>query len=149
MIHPAILWATGIALVSSLFEEEKTKKVFISFDFDNDEFLRTALVGQAKHPKTPFKIVDRSLKQHLSGDWKTKVKGRIDRADLVIVLCGQKTHKATGVADEVLMAQELNKPYFLLKGYSDKKCTKPTTAKSVDKLHNWTWENLKKLIDEA
>lgn len=122
------------------------KKTFISFDYDNDEFLRTALVGQSKNPDTPFEIVDRSVKEALSGDWKTKVKGRIQRADLVVIMCGEQTHTAKGVAVELAMAQELGKPYFLLKGYSERACTKPTTAKSTDKMYNWTWDNLKILV---
>lgn len=125
------------------------KKTFISFDYDNDAFLKEALVGQAKNPDTPFKIVDQSLKEPLSGDWKTKIRPRIERSDVVVVMCGQKTHTATGVAAEVQIAQELNKPYFLLKGYADKTCTLPTSAKTSDKMYNWTWDNLKKLIGGA
>ncbi|OFZ81284.1 MAG: hypothetical protein A2583_16010 [Bdellovibrionales bacterium RIFOXYD1_FULL_53_11] len=124
-----------------------TKTAFISFDFDNDEFLRTALVGQAKNDDTPFNIVDRSLREPLSGDWREKIKGRIQRSDLVIVMCGENTHLATGVATELKIAQEIKKPYFLLQGYADKTCTKPTTALSTDKMYNWTWSNLKALID--
>jgi hypothetical protein len=146
MAHPA-LWVGGIALFAYyLLEEEPVKKVFISFDFDNDEFLRTALVGQAKNPDSPFEIADRSLKEPLPGDWKAKVKGRMERTDLVVVMCGQRTHTATGVAAEVTIAQELGKPYFLLKGYSDKVCTSPSSARSSDRMYKWTWDNLKTLI---
>ncbi|WP_373998466.1 TIR domain-containing protein [Bdellovibrio bacteriovorus] len=148
-IHPAF-WVVGIVTcLTTLTEKEKVKKVFISFDFDNDSFLKDALVGQAKNPDTPFKIHDQSLKEPLAGDWKTKIRPRIANADIVVVMCGQKTHTASGVAAELQIAQELNKPYFLLKGYSDKKCTFPTTAASQDKMYNWTWDNLKKLIGGA
>lgn len=125
------------------------KAAFISFDYDNDEFLRTGLVAQAKNPDSPFDIADRSIKEPLDGNWKEKAKGRIQRADLVIVLCGEKTHTAAGVASELKLAQELRKPYFLLKGYKDKNCTKPTPALSTDMIHDWTWPNLKALIDNA
>lgn len=126
------------------------KKAFISFDYENDEFLRTALVGQSNHPDSPFEIVDRSVKEHLVGDWKAKVKERIRRADLVIVICGQKTHTATGVAIELEITKELKKPYFLLKGYNDKDCFLPTSADpATDVLYKWNWENLKKLIGGA
>ena len=37
------------------------KRVFISFDFDHDEELRDALVGQAKNPGSPFSIADWSV----------------------------------------------------------------------------------------
>ncbi len=86
------------------------------------------------------------MKYHLTGDWKDKVKGRIERADQVAVLCGLSTHTATGVAAEVTIAQEVGKPYFLLAGYSDAANKKPTTALSTDKLYKWTWDNLKSLI---
>ena len=125
------------------------KSAFISFDYDHDDFLRMALVGQAKNPDTPFDIIDRSVKEHLSGDWKEKVKGRIQRADLVIVICGEYTHTATGVAVELQIAKDLFKPYFLLWGYSDKTCTQPTTAAITDKVYQWTWDGLKSLIAGA
>jgi hypothetical protein len=63
--------------------------------------------------------------------------------DLVIVLCGEHTHLATGVAAELSIAQSQRKPYFLLAAYSDKVRKKPTTAVSSDKIYNWTWPNLK------
>lgn len=125
------------------------KAAFISFDYDNDEFLRTALVGQSNLPDSPFTFYDRSVKEHLTGDWKAKVKGRIQRADLVIVLCGEKTHTAHGVATELAITREIGKPYFLLAGYADKYCTKPTTAHANDKVYKWTWDNLKALIGGA
>lgn len=125
------------------------KAAFISFDYDNDEFLRTALVGQADLTDSPFSFYDRSVKEHLTGDWKTKVKGRIQRADIVIVVCGEHTHKAQGVAVELAVAKELGKPYFLLAGYGDKNCTKPTSADANDKTYKWTWDNLKALVGGA
>lgn len=122
------------------------KRAFISFDFDHDQDLRLLLVGQAKHPDTPFDIQDASVKQHLPGDWKEKVRGRISRSDLTIVICGQFTHLADGVAAELLMTRDQQKPYFLLWGRTSKPCTKPTTALASDKIYQWTWDNLKSLI---
>ena len=122
------------------------KNAFISFDYDHDDFLRTALAGQAKHPDSPFDIIDRSVKEPLIGNWKEKVKGRIERADVVIVICGQHTHTSSGVAIELQIAKELKTPYFLLRGYSDKTCTRPTSASVYDTMHDWTRDNLKTLI---
>lgn len=144
-INPLIL-VGGALLAACFLEEEKVKKVFISYDFDNDSFLKEALVGQAENEDTPFQIIDQSLKEALTGDWKTKIRPRINRSDLVVVMCGQKTHTATGVAAELQIAQELGKPYFLLKGYGEKNCTRPTSATASDKMYSWTWDNLKALI---
>ena len=125
------------------------KRVFISFDFDHDEDLRNLLVGQAQHPDTPFEIKDRSLKESLTGDWKDNVRRRMDNVDLVIVICGEKTAMAAGVAAELTIARDKGKPYFLLWGRSDKTCIKPTSALESDKIYKWTWDNLKALIGGA
>lgn len=122
------------------------KRVFISFDYDNDEGAKTMLAGQAKHEDSPFDFKDASLKEPLTGDWKSKVRRRMDNIDVVIVLCGESTHTAKGVAAELEIAQEKAKEYFLLAAYSDTTCTKPTTALASDKMYNWTWDNLKILV---
>lgn len=125
------------------------KRAFISFDFDHDEDLRNLLAGQAKHPDTPFDIRDRSLKEPLTGDWKDKVRRRMDNVDVVIVICGEHTHTATGVATELAIAREAGKPYFLLWGRSERPCTKPQTALASDQVYKWTWDNLRALIGGA
>lgn len=124
-------------------------RAFIAFDYDYDEFLRTALVGQSKHPDTDFEIADWSVKVPFTGDWEKKVRDRIRRIDQMIVICGEHTHVAKGVATEVEIAQYEEKPYFLLWGYKDKQCYKPTTALSTDKIYEWTWVNLKSLVRGA
>ena len=125
------------------------KRVFISFDFDNDATLKEFLVGQSKLADSPFEFTDASVKKHLDGDWKEKVKGRISRSDLVVVICGTNTHTATGVAEELTITKELGKSYFLLWGYSGKTCTKPTTASTSDLIYEWKWDTLKQLIGGA
>ncbi len=104
------------------------------------------LVGQAKHPDTPFDIWDSSVKEHMTGDWEKKVREKIRNVDIVCVLCGTQTHTAAGVGIELEIAKDLRKEYFLLAGYKDKSCTKPTSATAADKLYDWTWDNLKTLI---
>ena len=125
------------------------KRAFISFDYDNDGAAKLLLAGQAKHPDTPFDFTDASVKDHLVGDWREKVRRRMGAVDVVIVLCGQSTHRASGVAAELAIAREKDKPYFLLAAYSDKTCTKPATALATDKVYNWTWDNLKALVGGA
>ena len=123
-----------------------SKRVFISFDYDHDADLKLLLVGQSKNADSPFEITDASVKEHLVGDWKDKVKGRINRADLVVVLCGLKTNSAAGVGIELEIARGLAKPYFLLAGRASGTNVKPSTALAADKLYDWTWPNLKALV---
>lgn len=122
------------------------KRVFISFDYDHDETLKTFLVGQSKHSDSPFELTDWSIKEAITGDWKAKARTRIRAVDIVVVICGENTDKATGVSAELTIAQEESISYFLLKGYSEKTCVKPKAAKSTDKMYAWTWDNLKILI---
>jgi hypothetical protein len=123
------------------------QRAFISFDFDNDARLKDLLVGQAKNPDSPFVIADWSIKEP-SADWKETARRRIRASGLVIVLCGKNMRTATGVAIELAIAQEERIPYFLLAGYTEGS-TKPTSAKSGDKLYKWTWDNLKALVGGA
>ena len=122
------------------------KRVFTSFDFDNDEDLRNLLVGQAKNEDSPFELSDWSVREAMTGDWKEKVRTRIRSCDLVIVICGEYTDTATGVNVELKITQEEKTPYFLLWGRSGKNCKKPKSALPTDKIYNWTWDNLKALI---
>ena len=122
------------------------KRAFISFDFDHDEDLRNLLVGQSRNDDSPFEIEDWSVKAEIPGDWKEKVRERIRRTDLTIVICGEYTDTAQGVADELTITREEDKPYFLLWGRKDKNCKKPKSAYDSDKIYEWTWDNLKLLI---
>lgn len=119
--------------------------VFISFDYDHDDNLKTLLVGQSKNPDSPFSIEDWSIKEP-SSDWKDKARTRIKRVDQVIVICGKHTDTASGVNAEVGIAREEKKPYFLLAGRADGANKRPTAALATDKMYKWTWDNLKALI---
>lgn len=121
------------------------KRVFISFDYDNDSTLKDFLVGQSRNSDSPFSIADWSIKQASPG-WEADARRRIRACDVVAVICGHNTNTATGVARELSIAQEEGIPYFLLAGYREGKSVKPTTAKPSDSTYNWTWDNLKILI---
>jgi len=120
-------------------------RVFISFDYDHDLDLKNLLVGQSKNPDSPFDIADWSIKDP-STDWKAKARQRIRSVDQVAVICGLHTDSAVGVSTEVEIAQEEEKPYFLLAGRATGENKKPKSAKPTDKIYTWTWENLKTLI---
>ncbi|GHI47572.1 TIR domain-containing protein [Streptomyces albidoflavus] len=124
------------------------KRVFVSFDYDYDKTLKNFLIGQAKNPDSPFEIHDWSIKE-ASPDWRGKARARIRASDVVIVICGEYTDEAVGVAIELKIAQEEEIDYFLLNGYSGKNGRRPSTVKATDKVYKWTWENLKLLVGGA
>lgn len=125
------------------------KRTFISFDYDYDIDLKNLLVGQSKNSDAPFEIVDMSIKEAIASNWKENARRRIKGCDVVVIICGTNTNKATGVSAELKIAQEENISYFCLKGRSDKKCVFPVGIKDTDKMYKWTWDNLKLLFNGA
>ena len=107
--------------------------------------MRKALIVGINNYDSPFEIADYSIKD-ASADWKDKARKRIKGCHVVAVICGEHTDTATGVSVEIKIAQDEGIPYFLLKGYADKTCKKPTAATSTDKVYPWTWDKLKILI---
>lgn len=120
-------------------------KVFVSFDFDNDKFLRDAIIGQAKNEDSPFEVSDYSLKEEApEKEWEAKARTAISRSDVFVVMLGPKTVDAPGVLKEVAMAQELDKKRFQLIGYSDG--SEDWAVPGGGRTYAWTWENLKSLL---
>jgi len=120
------------------------KRVFVSFDFDNDKTLKDFIVGQAKLPDSPFEIIDTSLREAASvATWEQKAKVAIGRSDLVLVMVGSKTHRAPGVIKEVAMARAAKIPIAQVIGHKDGDYT---AVPDAGRLYLWNWDNLKKLL---
>lgn len=120
------------------------KKVFVSFDFDNDKRLKDFIIGQSRLPDSPFEIIDNSLKEAApERDWEAKANAAIKRSDIVIVMVGPQTYRAQGVLKEVGMAQTENKKIVQVIGYKDGDYT---PVKGAGQLYRWNWDNLKKLL---
>lgn len=47
-----------------------TKRVFISFDYDHNNYLRGNLVTQAKDHESPFSITDSSVQHRIDENWR-------------------------------------------------------------------------------
>ncbi len=120
------------------------KRVFVSFDFDNDKTLKDFIIGQARLPDSPFEVIDHSLKEAApSRTWENEARLAIRRANIVIVMVGPHTHTAPGVLKEVRMAREENKAIVQVIGYKDGNYTPVPNA---GRLYRWNWENLKGLL---
>ena len=121
------------------------KKVFISFDFDNDKVLRDFMIGQAKNPDSPFEVSDYSLKEAApERDWLDKASRAIARADVFVIMLGPKTKSASGVLKELNVAIEKGKPKFQIIGYKDG--TSDLAVPGGGRTYSWSWPNLKNLL---
>lgn len=120
------------------------KKVFVSFDFDNDKKLKDFIIGQSRLPDSPFEIADHSLKEAApEQNWEAKANAAIKRSDIVVVMVGPQTHRAHGVLKEVKMAQNASKYIVQVIGYKDGDYT---AVAGAGRLYRWNWDNLKKLL---
>jgi len=121
------------------------KRVFVSFDFDNDKTLKDFIVGQAKLEDSPFEVTDFSLKEAAPEEtWLGKARAAISRAEVFIVMLGPKTRTAPGVLKEVTIANELKKTKFQIIGYKDGSET--WAVPDAGRVYRWNWENLKNLL---
>jgi len=120
------------------------KRLFVSFDFDNDKRLKDFVIGQSRLPDSPFEVIDTSLKEAAPmKTWEDKARLAIRRSDLVLVIVGPKTHRAPGVLKEVAMAREAQVPIVQMIGYKDGAYT---AVPNAGRLYRWNWDNLKKLL---
>ncbi|HEX4452178.1 MAG TPA: hypothetical protein VH143_14980 [Kofleriaceae bacterium] len=136
---------TGLVVNKLRLEAQMGKKrVFVSFDFDNDRALKTFIIGQAELPDSPFAVVDCSLKEAAPmKTWEEKARKAIESADLVIVMVGPQTYRASGVLKEVRMARAAAIKLVQVIGYKDGDYTPVPDA---GRLYAWNWPNLKKLL---
>jgi len=120
------------------------KRVFVSFDFDNDKILKDFILGQSKLDDSPFEVIDTSLKEAApEQDWVYRAERRIKSSDRVLVMVGPSTYKASGVIKEVKIANRWSIPIAQVIGYRDGNYT---PVPGAGRLYSWNWNNLKKLL---
>ena len=124
-------------------------RAFISFDFDHNETEKMLFVWQAKNSKTPFDIQDWSSKSALPQDqWKSSIKTKIGQTNMVIVLVGKYMATASGVAQEIKMAAELNVPVFgVYVGGADTSSNLPAGL-ARNRVISWSWPNIAAAISQ-
>lgn len=121
------------------------KRVFVSFDFDNDRALKDFIIGQARNSDSPFEVIDHSLKEVApERDWLQKARRAISRSDVFIVMLGSRTRYASGVLKEVTIANELGTSKFQIIGYKDG--SEDWRVRNAGRVYRWDWENLKSLL---
>lgn len=147
-LGPAIVGALAGAAVSETSRPPQRKpRVFVSFDFDNDQGLKHLLVGQARNSRTPFELSDHSLREAAPNrKWKAQARQKIRRCDLVVVLLGAHTHAAPGVLAEIEMAREEGKPVVQMisaRGRAHKR------IQGAGRVISWSWTRLESVLSST
>jgi hypothetical protein len=115
-----------------------TVRVFLSFDPLHDDDLKGRLLAEAAKSCSGFEILGCSEATAMTDAWKDRVRRRIGASDEVIVICGEHTQDSVQAAAEIRIAQEEQKPYFLLWGRREAMCTKPIGARPSEGMYSWT-----------
>ena len=119
------------------------KRVFVSFDYDNDRVLKDFIIGQSRLADSPFEVIDCSMKEAApQRDWEEKAERKIKGADLALVMVGRSTYRASGVLKEVAMARRNGISIVQMIGYGNGTYTQVPDA---GRLYSWNWDNLKRL----
>ena len=122
------------------------KRAFISFDYENDHGLSVLLGGQAKLPDSPFEFQNWSVKKPFpESTWRSDVRTRIRSCDVVIVIIGAQTYRADGVIEEIKIANEEGIPCVGVY----KEGVSYYVPSGLSLYAAWTWENLKKIINQV
>ena len=121
-------------------------RIFTSFDPENDKDLHDLLLEQSLRQSSGFEISARSEGATMTDRWDDRERRQISQADEVIVICGEHTASSVRVSAELRIAQEEQKPYFLLWGRRERMCTRPVGSKRDDSMYSWTWEILQDQI---
>jgi len=94
--------------------------VFMSFDFEHDLATKNRLVSEWASDQCPIWVKDVSLPWAVTDHrWQTEAASAINTAKAVLVICGQNTHSAYGVATEVQMAIQRRKPIIYLQDFKE------------------------------
>ncbi len=113
MVHPLVRIGAVIAggwLLGKLFGKDK---IFISYYYRDDRHLKRLLNAWSKNKEFPYEFddvsADVSLQTTTDEELEAQLTARIEKADVVLVLIGRKTHKRKWVAYEIAEAVRLSK----------------------------------------
>lgn len=85
------------------------KKIFVSFDVENDSAFKNIIVGKSQEKGAKFKVANWSMKPDTKNPkWLKEAKFKVTRCDVMVVMVGNNTYRAPGVIKEVEFATNAN-----------------------------------------
>jgi len=109
------------------------KKVFVSYDYDNDRHYKNLLLAWDQHTLFDFSMNDHSADVSINsshvGTINSVISRYINEATYFLVIVGAKTHKSSWVKWEIQKAVELGKRIIAVK--TDRENTSPSELLGV------------------
>ena len=117
--------------------------VFVSFEFDRDNKLKSDFYGQSKKDSR-HTLNNKSLNEpYQEKIWKGKARKAIKGCHVVVVLVGPDTHNAPGVIVETNMARSLKKPIIQVR----RQGSTYQGLTHIGKPIAWKWKVIDKKLD--
>jgi hypothetical protein len=129
------------------------KKVFVSYDYDNDRHYKNLLLAWDANKLFDFSIHDHSADVSVNSTKATAIKSVLSRyineTTYFLVIVGAKTHKSAWVKWEIEKAVELKKRIVAVK--TDRENTSPDALLGVGAswAMSFTYDAITKAIDNA
>lgn len=126
--------------MQQLIQTNMAKRIFTSFAIE-DVRMRDLFVGQARHERVPYELVDMSVKEPWSTEWKIRCRTRIKGCDGVIVLISKHLKNADGALWEIKCAKEEGIPILGVYMTGCNILDSPDELIGIKKV-DWTWPNI-------
>ncbi len=129
------------------------KKVFVSYDYDNDKSYKNLLLAWDANKKFDFSMYDHSVDVSVNSTNAAAIKrvisSRIGQSTYFLCIVGKTTHKSSWVAWEIAKAVELKKKIVAVK--IDSSNTSPAGLLGIGAswAMSFTYESISNAIDKA
>jgi len=129
------------------------KKVFISYDYDNDRHYKNLLVAWDANKEFDFSFSDSSSDVSVDSEdtaaIKRAISARINSATYFLCIVGEKTDKSEWVAWEIDKAVELKKKIVAVKTAKDNTSPSGLCGVGTKWALSFTLASIKKALDDA
>ena len=129
------------------------RRVFISFDYDNDRHYKNLLVAWDQNKQFDLSFYDGSVTVPVNsqdaGPIRRVISQRIAACPRFLCIVGKKTHKSDWVAWEIDKAIELDRKLIAVK--TDRLNTSPANLLNAGATwaHSFTFDAIKKALDDS
>ena len=129
------------------------KKIFVSYDYDNNRQYKNLLLAWDKNSEFDFAMSDQSadvsIRSDDAGAIKRAISAKINAATYFLCIVGAKTSKSNWVAWEIDKANDLSKRLVAVKTSSTNDSPAGLLGAGVSWAMSFTFDAIKKAIDNA
>jgi len=129
------------------------KKVFISYDYDNDKHYKNLLVAWDANDEFDFSFYDQSVDVSVDSDdaavIRRVISARINASTYFLCIVGKRTHKSDWVAWEIDKAVELKKKIVAVKTAKENETPPGLYGVGATWALSFTFDSIKNAIARA